>query len=264
MTVRRENGSGPKPLIGMACARDKSQRYYGLPVFIQNQTYLRAMTEAGGAPIAIPLHLDEVTLHAIYERLDGVFLPGGEDLDPANYGAEPHELLGAVDAERDRVELLLTRWALADGKPLLAVCRGMQLLNVAAGGTLFQDIGALRPHSERHDYFPPEYQRFRISHEVRFDAGSVLCQVFGGPMRVNSMHHQGLDRLGRGCQAAAWAPDGVVEGLEVAGHPFAVGVQWHPEELAPRNGYRINHQLFAAFVQRCKQDVLELSQVDLG
>lgn len=248
-----ENGFGPKPVIGMACARDKSQRYYGLPVFIQNQTYLRAVADAGGAPVAIPLHMDEATLHAIYQRLDGVFLPGGEDVDPANYGAEPHELLGAVDPERDRIELLLTRWALADGKPVLAVCRGMQLLNVAAGGTLVQDIRALRPDSERHDYFPPEYQRFRISHEVTFEAGSRLGRIFGDRIRANSMHHQALSAIGQGCRAVAWAPDGVVEGLEVTGHPFALGVQWHPEELAPRNGYRVNHQLFAAFVQHCKQ-----------
>lgn len=264
MTAHSDNGSGPKPLIGMPSARDKSQRFYGLPVFIQNQAYLRALAAAGAAPVTIPLHLDEGTLRVIFDRLDGVFLPGGEDMDPATYGEEHHELLGALDPERDRTELLLARWAVAGGKPLLAVCRGMQLLNVATGGTLYQDIRALREDSVQHDYFPPQFERIRISHEVSIDQDSLLGPIYGPQTAVNSMHHQGVKALGDSCRPVAWAPDGLVEAVQVAGHPFAVGVQWHPEELANLQNYSMNALLFEAFVAECRQHFAALSQTRLG
>jgi putative glutamine amidotransferase len=252
MTGASTNGFRPQPLIGMPSARDKSQRYYGLPVYIQNQTYLRALAAAGAAPVTIPLQLEEETLRVIFDRLDGIFLPGGEDLDPHTYGEDQHELLGAVDSERDRTELVLARLALETGKPLLAVCRGMQLLNVVSGGSLFQDIRALRQGSEQHDYFPPQFERIRISHPVTIDPESPLGSIFGLETAVNSMHHQAVKTLGQGCRPIAWAPDGVVEGLQVVGHPFAVGVQWHPEELATQQDHQANFRLFEAFVERCR------------
>lgn len=256
MASASENGSSPKPLIGMPSARDKSQRFFGLAVFVQNQAYLRALAAAGAAPVTIPLHLDESTLRAIYDRLDGLFLPGGEDLDPAEYGEENHELLGAVDQERDRTELLLARWAVQDGKPLLAVCRGMQLLNVATGGSLYQDIRALRDGSEQHDYFPPKYERVRISHSVHIADNSPLAPIYGRQTDVNSMHHQAVKELGRGCRAIAWAPDGVVEAVQVTAHPFALGVQWHPEELASLDGHQEHSLLFNAFVEQCRRRIV--------
>ena len=235
-----------------ALRRDKSQRYYGLPIFIQNTTYLRAVTDGGGAPVIIPLQLEENILRTIYETVDGVFLPGGEDLNPALYGEEHHEQLGPIDMERDRTELLLARWALADQKPVLAICRGMQILNVASGGSLYQDIRALRDGSEKHDYFPPAFERVRISHDVSFQPGSRLGNIYGERAEVNSMHHQALKSLGEGCQPIAWAPDGVIEAMEINGHPFAIGVQWHPEELATHQRETANMQLFADFVQQCR------------
>ncbi len=251
MAKNSQNGHAPKPMIGMPCARDKSPRYYGLPIFIQNTTYLRAVTDGGAAPIIIPLQLDEATLRVIYDSLDGIFLPGGEDLDPERYGEAQHELLGAIDPERDRTELLLARWALDDGKPLLAICRGMQLLNVVNGGSLYQDIRALRDGSEKHDYFPPQFERVRISHEVQIQPDSRLSRIYGPTTLVNSMHHQGVKTLGRGCHAIAWASDGVVEALEVHDHPFALGVQWHPEELATHLHDGSSRDLFADFVEHC-------------
>lgn len=251
MATRSHNGHAPKPMIGMPCARDKSPRYYGLPIFIQNTTYLRAVTDAGAAPIIIPLQLDETTLRVIYDSLDGVFLPGGEDLDPAQYGEAQHELLGAIDPERDRTELLLARWALEDAKPLLAICRGMQLLNVVDGGSLYQDIRALRDGSDKHDYFPPQFERVRISHDVQIQPDSRLGRIYGPATSVNSMHHQGVKTLGRNCQALAWAMDGVVEAIEIRNHPFALGVQWHPEELATHLLDGNSRDLFADFVDHC-------------
>ncbi len=245
------NGNGTQPrkaLIGIPSARDRSQRYFGLSIYIQNRMYVQGITLAGGAPITIPLEMDEATLRTIYDSLDGVFLPGGEDIDPTLYAEEPHELLGAVDAERDRTESLLTRWALEEHKPIMAVCRGAQMLNVVAGGSLFQDITALRPHSEKHDYFPPQFDRFRISHAIEVDAASRLHAIIGREHSVNSMHHQSVKALGSNLRAAAWAPDGVIEAVEAIDHPFAIGLQWHPEELAPRNDAAML-RLFQAFVQ---------------
>jgi putative glutamine amidotransferase len=253
MASNGQNGAGPIPKIGIPCARDKSQRYYGLPIFIQNTTYLRAITDGGAVPIIIPLQLDEAMLRVIYETVDGVFLPGGEDMDPAQYAEEHHELLGATDPERDRTEMLLGRWALEDNKPVMAICRGIQVLNVIQGGSLYQDIRALREGSEKHDYFPPQFERVRISHEVEILPDSRLGRIFGPTTLVNSMHHQALKTLGAGCHPIAWAPDGLVEAIEIDGHTFALGVQWHPEELATHLHDDASRRLFAEFVDHCRR-----------
>lgn len=252
MEMNGKNGAGRIPTVGIPCARDKSQRYYGLPIFIQNTTYLRAITDGGAAPIIIPLQLDEDTLRVIYETVDGVFLPGGEDMDPAQYGEEHHEMLGATDPERDRTEMLLSRWALEDDKPVIAICRGAQVLNVVNGGSLYQDIRALRDGSEKHDYFPPQFERVRISHEVQIAPESRLGRIYGPRTEVNSMHHQAMKTLGERCQPIAWAPDGVVEAIEVTGQRFALGIQWHPEELATHLLDTPSRQLFAEFVEQCR------------
>ncbi len=249
------NGHGPRhvqPLVGIPSARDRSTRYFGLSIYIQNRMYVQGVTHAQGAPITIPLELEETTLRTIYDNLDAIFLPGGEDIDPSRYNEAPHELLGAVDKERDRTEFLLASWAMAENKPLLAICRGAQVMNVVAGGSLYQDITALRPHSEKHDYFPPQFERFRLSHKVEVEAGSRLHELMGPYGIVNSMHHQAVKDLAPSLRAVAWAPDGIVEAVEVEKHPFALGIQWHPEELAPRNDPGMI-QVFRAFIEAARQ-----------
>lgn len=220
-----------RPLIGVPTGREESQRFFGLPLYIMNQTYVRMLEYLGALPVLIPLQMSEATLYGIFERLDGLLLPGGEDMDPSMYHAERHPQLGATDQERDRTELLLTEWALAMGMPVLGVCRGIQVMNVACGGTLYQDLHSQRPDFAKHDYFPPNYERFRISHSVQIEADSRLAHALGTMHEVNSMHHQGIERLGNGLRAVAVAEDGLVEAVEAPELPFAVGVQWHPEEL---------------------------------
>src|SRR6186997_3537965 len=134
-----QHGVSKRPLIGVPTGREKSQRFFGLALYIMNQTYVRTLENLGALPVLIPLQMSQATLHGIFERLDGLLLPGGEDMDPSTYGAERHPQLGAPDKERDRTELLLTEWALAEGMPVLGVCRGAQVINVACGGTLYQD-----------------------------------------------------------------------------------------------------------------------------
>jgi putative glutamine amidotransferase len=189
-------------------------------------------------------------LRATYERLDGLFLTGGVDVDPARYGEPVHERCGVLDPDRDEVELTLLRWAMADHKPVLAVCRGIQVLNVACGGTLYQDLGSQWPHGLKHDYFPQADgtpPRGFLSHEVRVEPGSRLGTYLGGEqVPVNSMHHQGIKRLAGGLKASAWAPDGLIEGVEGTNGQFLVGVQWHPEELTETQAGM--HRLFTAFL----------------
>ena len=236
-----------RPLIGVTMGREKSQRFFGLNLFIMNQTYVRTLEQLGALPVMIPLHMSEASLRGIFERLDGLFLPGGEDIDPANYGAERHDLLGATDKERDRTELLLTRWAVERGMPVLGVCRGAQMINVACGGSLYQDILSNRPDLAKHDYFPPSFERYRISHPIDIEADSRLAHALGQVHEVNSMHHQGLDRIGYGLRVVARADDGLPEAVEAPALPYVVGVQWHPEELAKTDQMSAN--LFYDFVR---------------
>ncbi|HRW05700.1 MAG TPA: gamma-glutamyl-gamma-aminobutyrate hydrolase family protein [Caldilineaceae bacterium] len=226
---------GKRPLIGVPTGRENSQRFHGLPLYIMNQTYIRVLENLGALPVMIPLGMSEATLRGIFDRLDGIFLPGGEDIDPQHYGAQPHAKLGTTDPERDRTELLLTRWALAEGMPFLGVCRGIQVLNVACGGSLFQDLPSDCPSFEKHDYMPPSFDRFHISHQIQIESNSRLAQALGERHGVNSMHHQGIDRLGTALRVVARAADGLPEAVEIPALPFVIGVQWHPEEMATRD-----------------------------
>ena len=216
--------------------------------WVMNHRYYVAVAAAGGAPFMIPLLEDEGALRAMYETLDGVFLAGGVDLDPPSYGEEPHDWCGRTDPARDRVELLFTRWALEEGKPILGVCRGMQVINVATGGTLLQDCTRQLPGSIKHDFFPNSgFARDHLAHEIELGVESRLRAIFGAErVQVNSMHHQGICRLGEGLVITAVAPDGLAEALETADSRFVVGVQWHPEMLVDSDAG--TRRLFEAFI----------------
>lgn len=212
----------------------------GLPAsWVMNQRYYHAATAGGAVPWMIPLlHDDLATLREIYDRLDGVLVAGGVDMDPATYRTAPHPALGAIDPARDAVELQLTRWALEDGLPFFGICRGLHVINVACGGTLVQDIPGERPDALKHDYFPHEgHARDFLAHTVLLAPGTRLRDGLGGreEIMVNSMHHQAVDRLGAGLVASARSTDGLIEGLEAANGGYAVAVQWHPESMAPEH-----------------------------
>ena len=217
--------------------------------WVMNQRYSRVVASAGGLPVMIPLLDDEATLRALYDRLDGLLLPGGLDLDPATYGEPRRPDCGRVDPDRDRVELQFARWAIAEGKPVFGLCRGLQIVNVALGGTLYQDIAAQFSGAIKHDYFPTAgYARDHLAHEVTVSAGSRLGTLIGAaPLRVNSMHHQAVKELAPGLLPTAVAPDGVVEAVESPDQPFLLGVQWHPESLVERD-LRMR-RLMAGFVE---------------
>jgi len=218
---------------------------------VLNRAYVEAVRRAGGAPVLLPVSSDPDALRPPYALLAGLLLAGGGDVLPQHYGQTAQCRLMAVDEERDEAELLLARWALEDDLPTLAICRGIQVLNVALGGTLIQDIpsqvaGALVHHPG------PAAPRERPQHTVSVPAGSKLAAALGRPaaqVAVNSFHHQALLAVAPSLRAVAHAPDGIIEGLERPDRSFVIGVQWHPEEMAA--GDATQAALFAAFVAAC-------------
>jgi putative glutamine amidotransferase len=242
-----------RPLIGIPAA---SQAGADSPTYRFNGHYTAAVAACDGLPLAIPLDLPEPILAGIFERLDGLLLAGGVDVDPLHYGEPHHPKLGQVDAARDATELLLARWALAADVPILGICRGIQSLNVAAGGSLYQDIPAQLPASQRHDYHVADTGWETLTQRVTLAEGSrlahILCDgsVQRASVMTNSFHHQAVKAVGAGFGAAAWTDDRVIEGIESSLHRFALGVQWHPEGMFRAD--EPSRRLFRAFVAACK------------
>jgi putative glutamine amidotransferase len=211
-----------------------------------NSTYLRALQEAGGVPIALPPQLAPEVLAVLMTRVDGLLLTGGGDMDPSRFGEAPHPTLYDVAPSRDTVEIEAIRMAMERRLPVLAICRGIQVLNVACGGSLYQDVGSdpgtTLPHSQKEPRNQP-------THKVKLTRGSRLAGVMGADeVEVNSMHHQAIKGLGTGLVAVAWAPDHIVEGVESEDPSrFVLGVQWHPEELVGDS--EPARRLFAALVE---------------
>ena len=235
------------PVIGITGRADQSARPPNLPLFGIAQTYVQAVELGGGAPVVIPPHLGERELGPILEHIDGLILSGGGDIRPALFGEEDSGLLWSVDERRDRAELALAQWALAEGHPLLAICRGIQVLNVAAGGTLIQDIPTQVPKALTHSTVAGRPVAV-VAHTVEVAPGSKLAALLGaGELGVNSAHHQAVKAVGDGLVVTARAPDGIIEGLEQPDHPFCVGVQWHPEAMVER--HPIMRRLFEALVE---------------
>jgi len=207
--------------------------------------YARAVGAVGGLPVFLTPGLPDTTLRDLFERLDGLLFPGGGDLDPSTYGMTTTAWLMGIDGERDHLELTLARWALQDGMPVLGICRGQQLLNVAAGGTLIPHIPSLRPDALPHS--DPNRAPEALAHSVTVQPDSYLAKVGTPPsLEVNSSHHQAVDRVASGWRISAIAPDGIIEAIEAPGHPFALAVQWHPERLGDRPDAA---GLLATFVQ---------------
>ncbi len=238
------------PTIGIVCMDDRPQKDTHAPRFGQNQSYAHAVARARAAPLLIPLLADETLLRALYDSMDGLLLPGGEDVHPNQYGEPVHDRCGEISDLRDGVELALIQWAMADHKPLLAICRGIQVLNVALGGSLYQDIQAQVSQAGRHDCHAI-HARNQVAHDVAVAPDSRLAYVVGtDSLPVNSFHHQAIKDVAPGLVVVARAPDGIIEAVEGEGQPFVLGVQWHPEDLAA--GDDRAQRLFDALVEACE------------
>lgn len=211
----------------------------------------QAIAAAGGLPVFIPTHLDEPTLRALYERLDAVMLPGGPDVDPSFYGAVRHPMTVEIDDARDQLELTVARWAVNDDVPVFGICRGHQVLNVALGGTLVQDIPSEVETGINH-YLASDMPRDTRSHDIQIDDNSRLANILGTThIEVNSLHHQSVQKAAPGVTVTAYSPDGIIEALEAPDRHFVLSVQWHPEDLY--QGDEAMMRLFSAFVQAAQE-----------
>jgi putative glutamine amidotransferase len=216
-----------------------------------NGAYIRAVQAAGGIPVLLTPHFTTEVQAALWGRLDGLVLTGGGDIEPSRFGEVGHPTVDEVSPARDDLELGLTRRAVAEDVPLFAICRGIQVLNVALGGTLVQDIPSEWPNALAHAQSAPRHE---ATHAVKImGEGTHLGRMLGTlEIEVNSLHHQAIKRLGDGLREVAWAPDGIVEGVEMPGDGrFVVGVQWHPEELVTHDQAARN--LFDALVDAARR-----------
>ncbi|HOV47988.1 MAG TPA: gamma-glutamyl-gamma-aminobutyrate hydrolase family protein [Anaerolineae bacterium] len=236
-----------RPIIGITGRKDTSARLVHSQMYSVGETYVHAVHQAGGAPVILPPMLAETDWTALLGRLDGLLLSGGEDLHPRQYGQFPEAWLGGVDETRDTSELGLIHAALEMQKPIFAICRGIQALNVALGGTLYQDLAAQVPGALDHAFLMSRSLDQSV-HPVTLEADSTLARILGGvTFAVNSAHHQSIQTPGAGLRVVGCAPDGVIEAVELADYPFCIGVQWHPEALVRSDPAMAS--LFAALVE---------------
>lgn len=222
-----------RPIIASTVYRKTIPQRRPIDVYGLMPSYTEAVTMAGGIPLLIPLGLSEDDLLNILMRVDGILLPGGADVDPGRYrdNGQIHPKVYGIDPERDRTELFMARAAVTYRKPFLAICRGIQVLNVALEGTLWQDIPSQIPGAFNHDD-ADDQPRNHLAHTVEVQQDTRLARLMGkGESWVNSYHHQSIRDLAPDLVVTATAEDGVIEAAEITEHPFAVGVQWHPENL---------------------------------
>lgn len=243
-----------KPIIGITCSMGQnisSMTMENVPQLQHrmNDTYVNAVLEEGGIPVILPNIQDISVIPELVAGLDGILLSGGNDVDPAYFGKLPSSHLGTVTPRRDAFELELARYILKNtNKPLLGICRGIQVMNVAMGGTLHIDL----PEDGKRCHSLDMYPRNSLTHDVRILEKTRMYAIMGGELgRVNSFHHQAVEIVGEGFIVSAWSvPDMVVEAIELPEHRFAVGVQWHPEELMHRKEAQ---KLFTSFVDAARQ-----------
>lgn len=236
-----------RPVIGIPCQAD-FRAGSNRPIYGNNRTYVHAVESAGGLPILIPMLTDLHNLEDLLPRLDGILFSGGIDMQPSLYGEARLPETDDYDTRLDEFEIAVASWALQEDIPILGVCRGMQLLNVVLGGSLYQDIARQRPDALEHRR--RDMPRTALTHSVEIEAGSLMERVLGSrQIRINSLHHQAVKEPGRGVYISGRAEDGIAELLEVPGHRFLLGVQGHPEEIYGQ--VESFSQLFKAFVRAC-------------
>ncbi len=242
-----------KPLIGLTCSVNEDESRQSVSLKFTN-----AILAAGAIPVMIPITADEAALSQLLDALDGVIFSGGGDIDPAQFGEYPLSRSGEISPMRDAHELLLARMALERGNlPMMGVCRGMQMLNVALGGTLYQDLDTLWTQQPGKSPLLCHRQRARgeyASHPIDVVPGTMLADVYPkGTVQVNSFHHQAVKEPGPGVVVSAWSPDGVAEAIELPSHPCLMGLQWHPESMAHRD--ESARAIFSFFADKCRRQM---------
>ena len=237
-----------KPLIGITTGTIHTEERAGATYkYGQSYTYVEAIAQAGGIPVLIPIASSRMATQEVFERLDGILFSGGNDLEPGLYNQETTHAL-AIDAPRDTHEVELMKMALAAHKPVLAICRGMQLLNVVRGGSLYQDIVKEVPGAKNHDGHHKDQVELLI-HALEISSDSKLAQMLGAEnIASNSYHHQAVNEVGKGLVVNARADDGIIEGIEDMSESFVMGLQPHPESLATKGNSEWQN-VFKSFVE---------------
>ncbi|WP_242647928.1 gamma-glutamyl-gamma-aminobutyrate hydrolase family protein [Candidatus Desulforudis audaxviator] len=226
-------------MIGITCLQEHEHGQVFLP-----ESYFRAVEQAGGVPVLLPPLSPGLGVGRMVELVDGILLAGGGDVDPVFFGEEPLPDTGIITPERDLFEIALVRRVLHAGRPVLGICRGMQVLNIAAGGDIHQDVSRAGARIKHYQEAP----RWHPTHRLHVRPGSLLARILGeGALRVNSLHHQAVRRLAPGFSVSAQAGDGIIEAVEGTGPAFVLGVQFHPESMYERHPVFLN--LFAALVE---------------
>lgn len=257
--------SRARPCIGISSnfmhADPRRPVFKGMTLQYLEQRMVLSLHRAGAIPVGLPsLGEDPQGTKDLISRIDGLLLAGGADLSPTSYGEQPLRPEWSGDPIRDAYELQLVEQARARGLPILGVCRGIQLLNVALGGRLHQDIVTQRANSLVHRDW---HQYDALGHDVSLEPQSWISRIYGDvtSLEVNSIHHQGLSELAQPLRATAWAPDGVIEAVQMReGNEWIMGIQWHPEWLEPKTddpctgagGRASGHTIFGAFVEECQ------------
>jgi len=212
-----------------------------------NMNYYQAVEETGGLPILVPILRERENLFRLVDLLDGMIFSGGVDVDPYHYNEEPHPGLGQITPERDELEITLCRILYEKKKPIFGICRGIQLINVALGGTLYQDIKTQLSNALKHQQEAPAHSP---THEVLIEKDSLLFSILKSErLRVNSFHHQAVKDVAATLRVVARAKDGIIEALESRNDRFVLAVQWHPERMFKR--HREHFELFRRFVEEC-------------
>ncbi|CUI16755.1 Peptidase C26 family protein [Candidatus Protochlamydia naegleriophila] len=239
-----------KPIIGISASllMIETGCFKGRERVFVGQDYIQAIVQAGGIPVVLPVVSDEGAVERQMELIDGLLLSGGYDVHPLLYGEEPDALLQDLYPERDQYEIQLTQGAYQSGMPILGVCRGLQLMNVAFGGTLYQDVSRHSPFVLQH----LQHAQVHVgAHTVELVEGTVLKNAMQVDLLLtNSFHHQSVKKVAPGFRVNALAKDGIVEGIEKVDHPFIVGVQWHPELMVEKQLEA--GKLFKSFVEASK------------
>lgn len=235
------------PIIGVTTYNQENKS--GFPISAVMHKYISAIGDAGGAVVLLPSGMTERALVSTMGKLNGVLFTGGGDVDPSFYHSKDHHNLKLVDTNRDITEITLAKSVALFGIPFLGICRGLQVLNVAFGGTLFSHIPSQFPNAIKHDYNSGT-ERELLVHDIKLETDSQLMQIMDEEkFRVNSLHHQGIKDLAQDFRAVGFSPDGLIEAIELPTHQFGMAVQWHPEWLTK---YPSAKRLFTAFVEAAK------------
>lgn len=242
-----------KPIIGVAADHTPYTGHDDRRAEGVMEAYVQAIVHAGGVPILLPVSLVQSDLERVVEQCGGVVITGGNDIGPSRYGKSPMPSNDQTDAAKDDLDLALVRKCIARSIPFLGICRGMQVLNVAQGGTLIQDIPTTTGSSIHNINQYPDHPLDAFAHAVRVEPNSLLDRCLGAEtVSTNSRHHQAIDRLGRHLRIVAYASDGLPEAIELESHPFCLGVQWHPENLTKDLAMV---RLFQAFVRAARRQL---------